>query len=118
MDTIRRAEVVSTINNYAFDNDIQPVVECLNSLLEKRDYQENLDLVFMAIASAQLYGFLSYLTYEEQMQFFACDYFRSNSYRGIEIPFYNRGQLSFLYELEQNQKVFFLLLPHLERLVL
>ena len=28
-------------------------------------------------------------------------------HRGIEIPFYNRGQLSFLYELNDNQKVFF-----------
>lgn len=107
MDTIQRSDIVSIINNYAFDNDIQPVVECLNTLLANQDYRENLDLIFMSIAATQMYGFLSYLTYEEQQQFFECDYFRSNSYRGVEIPFYNRGQLSLLYELEQYQKVFF-----------
>ena len=107
MNTIRRSDVVSVINEYAFSNDIQPVVECLNSLLSDTSYQKNLDLVFMSIAATQMYGFLSYLTYEEQHLFFACDYFRSNSYRGKEIPFYNRGQLSFLIELAQYQKVFF-----------
>lgn len=107
MDTIQRSDIVSIINNYVFDNDIQTVVECLNTLLANQDYRENLDLIFMSIAATQMYGFLSYLTYEEQQQFFECDYFRSNSYRGVEIPFYNRGQLSFLYELEQYQKVFF-----------
>ena len=104
---MNRIEVVETLNEYAFDNNIQPVIECLNELLNHKDREEYLDLIFMAIASTQMYGFLSYLTSEEQHMFFDCDYFRSNSYRGIEIPFYNRGQLSFLYELDQNQKVFF-----------
>lgn len=104
---MNRAKAVSIINDSAFDNDIQPVVECLNSLLANKDYQEDLDLIFMAIASAQLYGFLSYLTNDEQLLFFTCDYFRSNSYKGVEIPFYNRGQLSFLCELEQSKKIFF-----------
>ena len=102
---MNRIEVVETLNEYAFDNNIQPVIECLNELLNSNDREEQLDLIFMAIASTQMYGFLSYLTSEEQHMFFDCDYFRSNSYRGIEIPFYNRGQLSFLYELDQNQKV-------------
>ena len=100
--------MVEKLNEYAFDNNIQPVIECLNVLLEsKQEYQSNLDLIFIAIATTQMYGFLSYLTDDEQQLFFECDYFRSNSYRGIEIPFYNRGQLSFLHELDDNQKVFF-----------
>lgn len=108
MNIINRNDIVETLNEYAFDNNIQPVIECLNVLLEnKQQYQSNLDLIFIAIASTQMYGFLSYLTDDEQQLFFECDYFRSNSYRGIEIPFYNRGQLSFLYELDNNQKVFF-----------
>lgn len=108
MNIINRSDMVEKLNEYAFNNNIQPVIECLNVLLEnKQQYQTNLDLIFIAIASTQMYGFLSYLTDDEQQLFFECDYFRSNSYRGIEIPFYNRGQLSFLYELNDNQKVFF-----------
>ena len=107
MDITNRLDVVTILNEYAFDNDVQPVVECLNTLLENKTNGNNMDLIFMAIASTQMYGFLSYLSDEEQQLFFDCDYFRSNSYRGIEIPFYNRGQLSFLYELNENQKVFF-----------
>lgn len=108
MNTINRNDIVKKLNEYAFDNNIQPVIECLDILLDnKQQHQSNIDLIFMAIASTQMYGFLSYLTNDEQQLFFECDYFRSNSYRGIEIPFYNRGQLSFLYELDDNQKVFF-----------
>ena len=49
MDTIQRSDVVSIINNYAFDNDIQPVVECLNTLLANQDYRENLDFIADAL---------------------------------------------------------------------
>lgn len=73
--------MVEKLNEYAFNNNIQPVIECLNVLLEnKQQYQTNLDLIFIAIASTQMYGFLSYLTDDEQQLFFECDYFRSNSY--------------------------------------
>ena len=107
MGTINRNEVINILNDYAFSDDIHAVAECLNTLLESKEYVSNLDLIFMAIASSQLYGFLSYLTEDEQQLFFECDYYRSNSYRGIEVPFYNRGQLSFLHEVDQNKKVFF-----------
>lgn len=104
---MNRSDIVEILNGYAFDNNIKPVVEYLSIILEKNAYENELDLIFMAIATTQLYGFLSYLTDEEKNLFFDCDYFRSNSYRGVEIPFYNRGQLSFLYELDLNKKVFF-----------
>lgn len=107
MGTINRNDVIDILNDYAFSDDIDAVAECLNVLLESKEYASNLDLIFMAIASSQLYGFLSYLTKEEQQLFFECDYYRSNSYRGIEVPFYNRGQLSFLHEVNQREKVFF-----------
>lgn len=102
-----REEFLKRLNRYAFDGEINAVIEGMNVLIESEDYKDNLDLIFMAIATTQMYGFLSYLTQEERTLFFECDYYRSSSYRGIEIPFYNRGQLSFLYELENNQKVFF-----------
>lgn len=107
MNSINRLQIVEQLNNYAFDDDIYPVLDSLNTLLSNDEYKENLDLVYMTIASTQMYGFLSYLTEEEQNRFFESDYLRSYSYKGKEIPFYNRGQLSFLYELESAQKVFF-----------
>lgn len=63
MNIINRNDMVEKLNEYAFNNNIQPVIECLNVLLEnKQQYQTNLDLIFIAIASTQMYGFLSYLT--------------------------------------------------------
>lgn len=108
MDSIKRIDIINAINEYVLDNNIENIVDILNELLENEiTKKENLDLIFMGIATTQMYGFLSYLNYEEQIMFFSCDYFRSNSYRGVAIPFYNSGQLSFLYELENNKKVFF-----------
>lgn len=109
MGTIKRIDLINAINEYVLDNNIQPIVDILNQLLENKTLKkENLDLIFMGIATTQMYGFLSYLNNEEQLLFFSSDYFRSNSYRGKAIPFYNSGQLSFLYEFERNKKVFFL----------
>lgn len=107
MDITDRLAFVEVLNDYAFDDNVNSLTEKLNEVLSQNDYSEELDLIFMAIATSQMYGFLSYLTDEEQQRFFECDYYRSNSYRGINVPFYNRGQLSFLYELENNEKVFF-----------
>lgn len=108
MDTINRIDLINVINECVFDNNVEPIVDIINQLLENENTKkENLDLIFMCIATTQMYGFLSYLNNEEQLLFFSCDYFRSNSYRGVAIPFYNSGQLSFLYELEKNKKVFF-----------
>ncbi len=105
--TLTPIKIVSALNDYGFDNNAQPVVDILNELLSDPDYKENLNLIFIAIATTQMYGFLSYLTNEEKELFYECDYFRSNSYKGKEIDYYNSGQLSFLCELEQEKKVFF-----------
>ena len=48
MNIINRNDMVEKLNEYAFNNNIQPVIECLNVLLEnKQQYQTNLDLIFM-----------------------------------------------------------------------
>ena len=104
---MNKSEIINIANEYAFSGKIHPVIECLNTLLESESQSENMDLIFMLISSTQLYGFLSYLSKKNQESFMISDYFSSNSYRGVEIPFYNRGQLSFLYELEHKEKVFF-----------
>ena len=106
MDTINRIDLILLINECVLDNTIEPIVDIINQLLDnEKTKKENLDLIFMCIATTQMYGFLSYLDKEKQLMFFSCDYFRPNSYRGVAIPFYNSGQLSFLYELEKNKKV-------------
>ena len=90
MSTIKRIELINAINEYVLDNKTEPVVDILNRLLDNEVIKkDNLDLIFMGIATTQMYGFLSYLSKEEQLMFFSCDYFRSNSYRGVAIPFYN-----------------------------
>ena len=70
---MNRLEFVEILNEYAFENNIKPIVDYLNIVLEKNCYENELDLIFMAIASTQLYGFLSYLTDEEKELFFDCD---------------------------------------------
>ena len=46
MNIINRNDMVEKLNEYAFNNNIQPVIECLNVLLEnKQQYQTNLDLI-------------------------------------------------------------------------
>lgn len=104
---MNRFEIVKIINEGVLEDNLKPVIEYLNATFERVDYQNELDLIFMAIATTQLYGFLCYLKDSEIELFYDCDYFRSNSYRGIELPYYNRGQLSFLYDLDIYQKVFF-----------
>ena len=48
MNIINRNDMVEKLNEYAFNNNIQPVIECLNVLLEnKQQYQTNLDLIFI-----------------------------------------------------------------------
>lgn len=107
MSTITRVKFINVLNEYAFTGEPNQVIDIMNELIDNNTYDKLLDLVFAAISSTQLYGFLSYLTDEEQGQFFECDYFRSNSYRGKKIKFYNRGQMSFLKELEIYKKIFF-----------
>ncbi len=104
---MNRFEIVKIINEGVLDDNVKHVIEYLNTTLARENYQNELDLIYMAIATTQLYGFLCYLKDSEIELFYDCDYFRSNSYRGIELPYYNRGQLSFLYDLDIYQKVFF-----------
>lgn len=107
MSSINRINFLKSLNDYAFTGNPTEIIEILNILIDSSDYEEYLDLIFVSISSTQLYGFLSYFSLETQMSFFESDYFRSNSYRGKNIDFYNSGQLSFLYEIEKYNKIFF-----------
>ena len=54
----------------------------------------------------EMYGFLEYLEETEREEFFISDSIRSMSYCGKNISYYNKGQLSLLYDFDKNEKVF------------
>ena len=58
MSTIKRIELINAINEYVLDNKTEPVVDILNRLLDNEVIKkDNLDLIFMGIATTQMYGF-------------------------------------------------------------
>ena len=100
-------EIVNALNDYSFSGERERILKLLNTLFDSKEYKEHLQLVFTAISITEMYGFVSYLDDEEKKQFLEWDELRSNSYAGKAIPFYNNGQLSLLYEVEEQKKVFF-----------
>lgn len=91
----------------AFENNDNEIVELLNLLIESGEYKKNLEMIYLALTVTEMYGFLTYLTPIEQKQFLDYDFLKSQTYRGSTIEFMNRGQLSFLYELQKNDNIFF-----------
>lgn len=103
---MNKIELLNAINNYSFDGKDEEIINLLNDLLDSGDYKAYLNLVFNAISITQMYGFLAYLTDDEQKIFLQWDKLRSDSYGGKKIRFYNSGQLSLLFDLEHYNKVF------------
>lgn len=103
---MNKIELLNAINNYSFDGKDEEIINLLNDLLDSGDYKAYLNLVFNAISITQMYGFLAYLTDDEQKIFLQWDKLRSDSYGGKKIRFYNSGQLSLLFDLEHHNKVF------------
>ena len=105
MSSINRFDLLCKINDASLNNDnIQSIIDCLNELFYDNTYKKHLDLVFIAISLFQLYGFLAYLEDDEKNIFLNTDIWRSLSYKGIILDYYNRGQLSLINELENNNK--------------
>ncbi len=100
-------ELINKINSLSFENKENELIDLLNELLASDNYKKNIENIFILISLTEMYGFLSYLNDDEKKQFMLWDEIRSESYKGIDIQFYNKGQLSLLYELEKNKKVFF-----------
>ena len=103
---MNRFEYVNIINDAVLNDDSKQVISVLNELFASNKYKNYIDIVFMAISSFQLYGFLAYLNNDEQEKFFRCDFFRTASYRGKTLPFYNNGQESLFFEFEKHKKIF------------
>ena len=96
---------MEVINSASIDGDIQQVVMYLNEYFSSNKYKEIIDLVYEAISLFQLYGFLSYFDEKEKECFLKSDVLRSQSYKGIKMDYYNRGQLSLIEEINNNEKV-------------
>ena len=104
MTSTNRFELLCDINDASINNDSQKIINRLNILFSDRTYKEFLDLVFIAISVFQLYGFLAYLDEDEKEVFLNTDIWRSSSYKGIVLDYYNRGQLSVVKELNNSSK--------------
>ena len=107
MSSIKRINIINVLNEAAWSENPVEVIDLLNSMFGNDEYKEYLDLIYFAISSFQLYGFLAYLTDEEREDFLDVDLYRTNSYKGNELEYYNRGQFSLICELERNKKVLF-----------
>ena len=103
---MNKIKLLDEINKYSFDGEDEKIIDLLNDLFDNGEYKACLNLVFNAISTTQMYGFLAYLTEEEQKFFLQWDKLRSGSYSGKKIKFYNSGQLSLLFDLEHYNKVF------------
>ena len=99
-------DYIKIINDAVINNEPKKVVQLLNELFATNNHKDNLDIVFMAISSFQLYGFLAYLNDNEQQQFFESDLLRTAAYSGICLNYYNNEQKSLLLEFQQYKKIF------------
>ena len=104
---MNRIELVNKINNFIFSGEDTELINILNEMFDTGEYKVHLNLVFDIISITQMYGFLAYLTDEEKTYFTSWDELRSQSYSGKNMNYYNRGQLSLLFELGTYKKVFF-----------
>ncbi len=103
---MNRLDIINAINNYNFNNSVE-IIDIMNQLFSSGAYKIYLDVIKEAISATQLYGFLAYLDKNEIEEFLDWDYLRSRTYKGKQIPFYNSGQLSLIYEIEKYKKIFF-----------
>ncbi len=99
-------ELLNIFNDAALNDKYDTIIDYLNILFDNGKYKDYLDIVFVGISITQMYGFIAYLTDKEKEQFFEWDAYRSNSYSGNRMSFYNKGQLSLLFELKKYNKVF------------
>lgn len=103
---MNKLELLNIFNEAVLNDKYASIVDYLNILFDNGKYKDYLDIVFIGISITQMYGFIAYLNDEEKEQFFEWDAYRSNSYSGNRLNFYNKGQLSLLLELEKYKKVF------------
>lgn len=67
---MNKIKLLDEINKYSFDGEDEKIIDLLNDLFDNGEYKACLNLVFNAISTTQMYGFLAYLTEEEQKFFY------------------------------------------------
>lgn len=99
-------ELINKINELSIRNNESELLNILNVLVNEGKYKDYLQEVFTLISITEMYGYLAYFSEKEIKDFLCWDSARSQTYIGKNIKFYNKGQLSLLFELEKNKKVF------------
>lgn len=102
---MNRLEIIERINEASLNGNIGSAIELLNLILADKKYEEYADLVLETISLFQLYGFTAYLTENDKKRLVRADLWKASSYRGEQLEYYNRGQLSILEEIKKYQKV-------------
>lgn len=101
-----KLKLIKSINEYSINNNEKELLNLLNWLFDNERYKSYLQETFSLIAITEMYGFLAYLSNKEFNDFLEWDTTRSQAYKGKNIEYYNKGQLSFLFDLEKYKKVF------------
>lgn len=99
-------ELITKINYYSAEDNNKELLNILNELFYNKEYKSFLQEVFVIISITEMYGFLAYLSRDEIVCFLNWDFYKSQTYKGQSIEYYNKGQLSLIYDLEKNKKVF------------
>lgn len=99
-------ELINRINMFSISNNEKSLLELLNELFNDKEYKDHLEETFCLISITEMYGFLAYFNEEERNMFYEFDKIKRKTYKGREIEFYNKGQLSLLFEMEKEKKIF------------
>lgn len=106
MNIMNKNIILNVLNTYAIDKNEKPIITLINKIIQNGNIEEFKDIFFKFISATQFYGYIEYLNEKLKYEFIDFDSFRSSSYKGISIEYYNRGQLSLLNEMQKNPKVF------------
>lgn len=99
-------ELINRINKFSIENNEEELLHILNDLFYNNKYKQYLQEVFSLISITEMYGYLAYLSCEELDRFLKWDTSRSQTYAGKSISFYNKGQLSLIFDFERYKKTF------------
>ena len=104
---LNRFDVIKEINIYSSEDNKNGLIDLLCRILDDEEFkQNNLDLVHMIISIGELYGYYSYIDYN-QIEIDNSEKIRRNMYRSYDNKiYYNCGQLSLLNQIKMYNKVF------------
>ena len=99
-------KIITRINNFSIENNDKELLNILNEWFYTGEYKKYLQEVFTIISMTEMYGFLAYMENSEICSFLSWDFYKSQTYKGNNVEYYNKGQLSLIYDFEKNKKIF------------